>query len=186
MIDTLLRLLPEARKRRARQRLGLGKRYAVLTLHRPSNVDKKDSLTDMISAVGQVAETLPVAFPCHPRTRLALTDHGIEIPKTIRIIDPLGYLDFLNLVAGSSLVLTDSGGLQEETSILGIPCLTLRTTTERPITVSLGTNVVVGTDPNDIIKGFRLALGRPRRPAQIPLWDGKTGPRIADVLLEAS
>ena len=119
----------------------------------------------------------------HPRTAAKLDEFGIDLPDTVRLVEPLGYLDFIGLVEGAQLALTDSGGVQEETSILGVPCVTLRENTERPITCELGTNRLVGTDPDAVRAAVADALIAERKPADIPLWDGKAGVRIAEVLL---
>lgn len=185
MIDALLSLLPSARDRYAAMadRIGLdGDRYAVLTLHRPATVDVPAMLARALEGVGRVATTLPVFFPVHPRTLARMAEAGQELPSGVVPLDPLGYLDFLALMDGASLVLTDSGGMQEETSVLGVPCLTMRPVTERPITVDLGTNRVVGTDPDAVADGARDALARRWDPAAIPLWDGRASERIAAVL----
>jgi UDP-N-acetylglucosamine 2-epimerase (non-hydrolysing) len=183
MIDTLLANLDEARARSAADvaNARLPAEYAVLTLHRPSNVDDPGVLGAVIAAIGEVAGEVPVAFPVHPRTRRQL--ESIGIPAGLRCLEPMPYLDFIGLVDGARLVMTDSGGIQEETSVLGVPCLTLRDTTERPITCELGTNRVIGTDPAAIPPAARAALATEWRPASIPLWDGHAGERIAEVLL---
>jgi UDP-N-acetylglucosamine 2-epimerase (non-hydrolysing) len=168
--------------------------YAVLTLHRPSNVDDPRTLSGLLHGLGDVARALPIVFPVHPRVRASLqeceglswaADHGGEaLPgKGIVCLDPLGYLDFVALVSRARLVLTDSGGIQEETTILGVPCLTLRENTERPVTVSHGTNRIVGTDPSRIVAEALLALEQPPAPrARPPLWDGRAAERIVSVL----
>ena len=134
-----------------REDLGVaGKDYAVLTLHRPSNVDDRAALAGILDALEQISARLPIIFPVHPRTRARLDEFGfadrIKRAGNLRLIEPLGYLDFLRLYSGARLVLTDSGGIQEETTVLSIPCLTLRENTERPITVEMGTNTIVGAD----------------------------------------
>jgi UDP-N-acetylglucosamine 2-epimerase (non-hydrolysing) len=189
MIDSLYNNLERARELRTRQDLGLaGIDYALLTLHRPSNVDLRESFEPILQALEVIASKLPVVFPVHPRTRKTITELGlskrVEAIKGLRTIDPLGYLDFLNLSSGARLVLTDSGGIQEETTALGIPCLTLRENTERPITVEMGTNVVVGTDTDRIISAASAVLnGSAMKPIQQPpLWDGRTSERILDAL----
>src|SRR5712692_5282603 len=155
MIDSLLNHLERARSSTIKEQLGVADSdYAVLTLHRPSNVDEREIFSRILEALEEIAQHLPIIFPAHPRTRktiaeLGLTDR-IQRMNGLRLIEPLGYLDFLRLFSGARVVLTDSGGLQEETTALGIPCLTLRESTERPITVELGTNIVVGTDPQRI------------------------------------
>jgi UDP-N-acetylglucosamine 2-epimerase (non-hydrolysing) len=184
MIDTLHRHLPLARLDRVRDRVPVGDRpYAVLTLHRPSNVDRLETLRDILKAVRFVSSRMPVVFPVHPRTRNRLRefDLGAELDGTI-LTEPLGYIDFLALTSHASLILTDSGGLQEESTALGIPCLTLRENTERPVTVTDGTNRVVGTRAADIVKGFEQAL-ESTAPTRVPeLWDGHAAERIARVV----
>ena len=185
MIDTLLSLLPEARSRHFAviERLGLKTdRYAVLTLHRPATVDFPDRLAQALEGVAAVGRELPVLFPVHPRTLSKMQSTGHSLPDGVMPLDPMGYLDFLALMDGAALVLTDSGGMQEETSVLGVPCLTMRSTTERPITVELGTNRIVGIDPAEIAKWAAEALNRERSPAEIPLWDGDAAVRIAGVM----
>jgi UDP-N-acetylglucosamine 2-epimerase (non-hydrolysing) len=188
MIDSLYKHLERSRQSRIKEQLGLADQsYAVLTLHRPVNVDDAKAFGRIFDALERICEQLPVVFPVHPRTRktIAELDLGERVEKTkrLRLIDPLGYLDFLSLYSGARLVLTDSGGIQEETSVLGIPCLTLRENTERPITVSLGTNTIVGTDPQKIIAAASAALNRTeRQPVSIPLWDGHAAERIVDAL----
>lgn len=185
MIDSLLANLDGARRRGdgLRARLGLtAARHAVMTLHRPANVDDADTLAALLAAVAEVAEEVPIVFPLHPRTRQRLAQFGLLLPEGIMAIEPLGYLDFIGLVDGSCAVLTDSGGIQEETSVLGVPCVTLRTSTERPITITQGTNVLVGTDAGAVVAAGLRAIDQPKRPADIPLWDGAAATRIADVL----
>lgn len=193
MIDSLLQNLERARQSRAKAELGLTDRdYAVLTLHRPSNVDERDVFVRILSALETITQAVPVIFPVHPRTKktiaeLDLSDRVAAI-KNLRLINPLGYLDFLSLYSGARLVLTDSGGIQEETTALGIPCVTLRENTERPITVEMGTNVVVGTDTTRIVAAARAALNgsAKRNTRQPPLWDGHTSERILAALEEVS
>jgi UDP-N-acetylglucosamine 2-epimerase (non-hydrolysing) len=186
MIDTLLTHLPAARAAGAERRaeLGLPERYGIVTLHRPSNVDDADRLRTLLAALGTVAERLPLLMPLHPRTVAALDVHGLTLPDQVTACEALPYLPFVGLVAGSSIVLTDSGGVQEETSVLGVPCLTLRASTERPVTCTRGTNRLIGVDPDAILPAVDEALATPTTPAEIPLWDGRAGERIAEVLLE--
>jgi len=191
MIDSLQKNLSVARALPTREQLGLnGIDYALLTLHRPSNVDMRDSFERILDALEAISVRLPIVFPVHPRTKKTIAELGlserVESMKDLRVIDPLGYLDFLNLSSGARLVLTDSGGIQEETTALGIPCLTLRENTERPITVEMGTNVVVGTDTAKIIAAATGALNGSTKTAhrQPPLWDGNTSERILDALEE--
>ena len=193
MIDSLLGNLERAKQSTACAELGLqDKDYAVITLHRPSNVDEVTSFTRILDALEEVAQRLPVIFPAHPRTRkmieeLGLTDRIRKI-RNLLVIDPAGYRDFLRLLSGARLVLTDSGGIQEETTVLGIPCVTLRENTERPITVEIGTNTIAGTDPAKIVAAAKRALENPSDKSAMripPLWDGRTADRILDALSEA-
>ncbi len=188
MIDSLYKHLERSRQSRIKDQLGLvEKNYAVLTLHRPTNVDVSAVFERILEALKKISEQLPIVFPVHPRTRKTIAELGlnerIEKIKNLRLIDPLGYLDFLSLYSGARLVLTDSGGIQEETTVLGIPCLTLRENTERPITVTMGTNTIVGSDPAKITAAAIIALNeRAKQPASIPLWDGHTAERILAAL----
>ena len=188
MIDTLLANLEAARATRTRERLGLAPSgYVVLTLHRPSNVDDSVTLGRILEALEVVQRDLPIVFPIHPRTRKQLASFGldrrIEGMPGLRLCDPMGYLEFLGLMAGARLVLTDSGGLQEETTALGIPCLTLRESTERPITVTEGTNIIVGTDAGRITaEALRVLAGEGKAGRTPALWDGRASERVAEVL----
>jgi UDP-N-acetylglucosamine 2-epimerase (non-hydrolysing) len=186
MIDSLLTNLHRARQRGAaiRADLELQGAYGVLTLHRPSNVDGATSFQLLIDAIAEIAGDVPLVFPVHPRTAARLADSGISLPVNVLTVEPLRYLDFIGLLDGAQLALTDSGGVQEETSVLGVPCVTLRDNTERPITCELGTNRLVGTNPTAVRAGVEEALATARRPAEIPLWDGKAADRIASVLLD--
>ena len=186
MIDTLLSQLPAARSRSETltRSLGIEEDYALLTLHRPSNVDDWTTLTEITEAIRQISKRVLVVFPMHPRTRGRIADLGIRLPDRVLALDPLGYNDFLALMASARLVLTDSGGIQEETSVLGIPCVTLRESTERPVTCSLGTNTLAGTAAPNIVSASLAAMERSWKPAQIPLWDGKSSERVADVLVK--
>lgn len=181
MIDTLRRHIDRARSLPLPDGLSMGT-FAVLTLHRPSNVDSRERLVAILDAVGVVAEQMPMVFPAHPRTAENL--RAGDVHTNIRICEPLGYLCFLGLVANSRMVLTDSGGIQEETTVLGIPCLTLRPNTERPITCELGTNLVVGSDPKKIRAAALSVLKNGTRPHSVPdKWDGRAAERIVEVLL---
>jgi len=184
MIDTLLAHVDRARERPALEDLGLELRgYAALTLHRPSNVDDADKLAKLFDVLEEIHEELPVVFPVHPRTAAALERQlGGRKPR-LHMLGPLGYLDFLRLMADSRLVLTDSGGIQEETTALGVPCLTLRDNTERPVTVTHGTNRIVGTNPSVIREEVRKILRGDEQKGAVPeFWDGRAAARIADVL----
>jgi UDP-N-acetylglucosamine 2-epimerase (non-hydrolysing) len=184
MIDSLRAALPRARESRIHARLELsGRDYALATLHRPANVDDPDALARLLSALGQVAAQIPVVFPIHPRTRARLPA-GFDA-KDLKLIEPLGYLDFLALTASARLVMTDSGGIQEETTALGVPCLTLRENTERPVTVEVGTNQLVGTDPAKAVAAAREVLAGRGKRGRIPeLWDGHAAERVAEVLVQ--
>ena len=193
MIDSLIKNLERAKRSNIKAQLGLSERaYAVLTLHRPSNVDNKQTFGRILDALESISNSLPIIFPVHPRTRKTIADLGlserVRAMTNLRLIDPLGYLDFLNLYSTARLVLTDSGGIQEETTSLGIPCVTLRENTERPVTVELGTNVIVGTDTQKIIAAATAALNGSagNRVSQVPLWDGHAAERILDVLEEVT
>ncbi len=184
MIDTLLSHRDRARELDTVERLGLTPgEYAVLTLHRPSNVDHADQLARLFDVLGRLNREVPVVFPIHPRTAKAVEENLGGKRPDVKIIDPLGYLDFLRLLTDAQMVLTDSGGIQEETTALGVPCLTLRDSTERPVTVTEGTNEIVGTDPAAIEAAIRkLRSGPPREGRQPALWDGRAAMRIADIL----
>jgi len=188
MIDTLARELPRARRTGILEKLGLAARqYSVLTLHRPSNVDDAAVLERLLAALAPLAGERPMVFPVHPRTRKQLAELELAIPPGLRLVDPLGYLDFLGLTDAAALVLTDSGGIQEETTVLGVPCLTLRENTERPITVEQGTNSLVGLSAELIVAEGQKALRGQGKTGRVPdLWDGHAAERIADVLLRGS
>jgi len=181
MIDTLMAHLPRARALDLPGRLGVQPgAYVVATMHRPSNVDDPAVLRGLLEAMAAIARHLPVVFPVHPRTRQRIQALGLALGEGVVPSEPLGYLEFLSLTSRARLVLTDSGGLQEESTALGIPCLTLRHNTERPITVTEGTNVLVGTDAAVIVREAERALDRrPGAPARVPdLWDGHAAERI--------
>jgi UDP-N-acetylglucosamine 2-epimerase (non-hydrolysing) len=183
MIDSLVKMLPKARLRRAAERLGLRRgAYTLVTLHRPSNVDVPETLAEIVSALGELVRSRPVLFPVHPRTQARIAELGLQ-SGNVRMIEPLGYLDFLCLMDSAGLVLTDSGGIQEETTYLGIPCLTLRKTTERPVTVEQGTNRLVASEREAILRAVEEAgqseVGCVSRPA---LWDGRAAERIVEVM----
>ncbi len=189
MIDSLYRNLDRARSSPILERLGLeSDPFCLVTLHRPSNVDCKETLSGIIGALTTIRRELPVVFPVHPRTRAKLEEFslaGPDEPHGLVLLEPVTYLDFLRLYSNSRLVLTDSGGVQEETTALGIPCLTLRENTERPITVTQGTNKVIGSNPASIEREALSALNGEQVVPRIPeLWDGKTAVRIVDAMLD--
>jgi len=179
MIDTLYSNLALARRLAAWREYDLARgRYVLVTLHRPALVDSVELLERTISALARVARILPVVFPMHPRTRARINEAGIEVPRRVHITQPLSYTTFLSLEVGAAAVVTDSGGVQEETTALGVPCFTLRDNTERPVTVSHGTNVVLGLDPDRLIEVPQRLRG-PRVALRPPLWDGAAGKRAA-------
>ena len=193
MVDSLLANKEKAKKSKILEKLALTPPtpYALLTLHRPSNVDNKESLTKIAKALNEIASRIPILFPAHPRTQKMIKKFGLEsLFEKVKIIKPIGYLDFLNLQMNARFVLTDSGGIQEETTVLGIPCLTLRNTTERPITLAQGTNVLVGNDTEKIIKEAKRVLKSSNLQSSnlhnqcIKFWDGKTAERILEIILK--
>jgi UDP-N-acetylglucosamine 2-epimerase (non-hydrolysing) len=189
MIDALQAALPRALESSVLRRLELRPEgYALLTLHRPHNVDGAQGISRVLDAIAEIQRTTPVLFPVHPRTRASLEATGLEARLAampgVRMTGPLGYLDFLCIQANARVVLTDSGGVQEETSVLGVPCVTLRDQTERPVTISHGTNQLSGTAPDRVLAAFREAMERRRKPATIEGWDGQAGPRVARALEE--
>ena len=205
MIDSLLSCRQLAQRATIRERVGLtrqhnGDDYVLVTMHRPSNVDVETKLEPILRALAEMSWQLPVIFPAHPRTRARIAEFGLERyvdpngtngcpavirPGRISLLEPVGYLDFLQLMADARLVLTDSGGIQEETTCLGVPCLTLRENTERPVTLTAGTNTLVGTDAGRILECARKAIGNGRCVASLPpLWDGHTAERIVQILVE--
>lgn len=189
MIDSLLNNLDVAKNLDVLTKYGISKDYVLVTLHRPSNVDNESVFSDIISALEELSGNVEFVFPMHPRTKKMAEKfqlYGrIESISGMKITEPAGYLEFISLMSKSKLVLTDSGGLQEETTALGIPCLTIRENTERPVTITQGTNQLVGTDRERIVQSGKEALQGQGKAGQIPkFWDGKTSARIVDVLLE--
>jgi len=181
MIDTLLYYIKKDSLSGADEA-----QYAVVTLHRPSNVDDKDTFERISSALNKIARSIPIIFPVHPRTRGQIKRFGFEkyYNGNIKLLDPLGYLDFIKLYSKAKMVLTDSGGIQEETTVLDIPCLTIRENTERPITIKQGTNILVGTDENRIVKEAKKILrGERKRRKTIKYWDGKAADRIVKIVV---
>ncbi|MUH44010.1 MAG: UDP-N-acetylglucosamine 2-epimerase (non-hydrolyzing) [Actinobacteria bacterium] len=182
MIDTLLAHLDSFDVDKARAAYLLNGPYVVATLHRPANVDSMESARELVEVLHQIADRLDVVFPLHPRGRATLEAAGLLDHQRVHVVDPLGYTEFISLVRGSSAVVTDSGGVQEETTVLGVPCLTLRPNTERPVTITNGTNQLVTTQ--SVIGALDAVLAAPQtgEHAVPELWDGKAGPRIADVI----
>jgi UDP-N-acetylglucosamine 2-epimerase (non-hydrolysing) len=181
MIDSLVRLLPAAE---ALPKNGYPDRYALVTLHRPSNVDENESLKNILQSLQEISRKLDVIFPVHPRTRQRIAEFG-HSAEHLHLLDPLPYVEFLALQTRASVVITDSGGIQEETTYLGVPCLTMRNNTERPITVEMGTNVIVGQDKGKLQSELmKIVDGKAKRGSIPPLWDGHAGERIAHVLRE--
>jgi UDP-N-acetylglucosamine 2-epimerase (non-hydrolysing) len=187
MIDSLFAFKERAQSLPTLGQMGLASRkYAVCTMHRPSNVDDPETLSDLLGALEEISRAVPVIFPVHPRTRkiLAAADGPRRLADhpQLRLIDPMGYLEFLSLTSQAALILTDSGGLQEEATALDVPCLTLRKNTERPVTVTVGTNVIVGTDPARIVAEATKALGGNGKKGRLPeRWDGRAAGRIAEI-----
>jgi len=190
MIDTLLKNKARAATSNVLSKLNLdGNDFAVLTLHRPVNVDDLVIFSRILDALEVIQRDMPIIFPVHPRTKKNLVfsclGERMETQSNLRLIDALGYLDFLKLMSSARVVLTDSGGIQEETTVLGIPCLTLRENTERPITAEIGTNQVVGTERTKIIEGYNRAMNGQLQNFKIPpLWDGHAAERIVKILLQ--
>jgi len=183
MIDSLQGNLARALESDIAKRLGIGDaRFGLVTMHRPANVDDTSQLAEIASALAVIAQDLKLYWPLHPRTRGRLTEAGIAPSPRIHTIEPLGYLDFLWMQAHAAVVLTDSGGVQEESTVLQVPCLTLRENTERPVTISCGTNRLAGTSKESILAAWRDMLEHPRPGTVPPLWDGRAGERCLDVL----
>jgi UDP-N-acetylglucosamine 2-epimerase (non-hydrolysing) len=184
MVDTLLEHVEAAVERAPWTAFHLAPHgYSLLTLHRPANVDDDVTLRSLMDLMGEVSQRLPVVFPVHPRTRERLRQTHVELPETVKLVEPLPYVSFLGLMARARYVLTDSGGIQEETTTLAVPCLTLRKNTERPVTTTSGTNRLVGGDPQAIRAAIEdVLMGRWPHGSRPPLWDGHAAQRIADVL----
>ena len=185
MVDTLLKNLDKALGRSPWEAFGFKPQgYALLTLHRPANVDDKAQLTSLLAVIGEMAQGIPVIFPVHPRTREQIEKWDLAVAPSMILTEPLPYLSFLGLMAKARLILTDSGGIQEETTILQVPCLTLRHNTERPVTISMGTNRLVGDNPRDIKAAMAeiLERGGPSRGISPPLWDGQASVRLVDII----
>jgi UDP-N-acetylglucosamine 2-epimerase (non-hydrolysing) len=191
MIDSLLAFKDKADASTVLEQLGFRTRaggisdYALLTLHRPANVDNLDAFLRIMAGISEVAIDCPIVFPVHPRTRGRIKEFGLDpsFGPNIILMDPVGYLDFLCLMKHATLVVTDSGGVQEETTCLGIPCVTVRENTERPVTVERGTNIIAGTEPERIKDAIRHQTGVPRGGGAPPKWDGHAAARIVDELI---
>ena len=188
MIDSLVRFMDRIRDRPIPGEFMplLNRGFILMTLHRPSNVDDRDNLVKILDALDRLQDLMPVVFPAHPRTRKNIESFGlkdrISRMKGLFILDPVGYIDFLQLLTRARLVLTDSGGIQEETTFLGIPCLTLRENTERPVTLTLGTNRLVPLDAESIVENARLSMNGSKKGLIPPLWDGRAAERIVTIL----
>jgi UDP-N-acetylglucosamine 2-epimerase (non-hydrolysing) len=189
MVDSLLRFKAVADELRAWEKFGLpANNYGLVTLHRPSNVDEPKALAGLVDALVRIQSEAPLFFPVHPRSREKLAQAGLLAKLEgvgVQVAEPIGYLEFLSLMTQSRFVLTDSGGIQEETTVLGIPCLTARENTERPITIEVGSNRLVGNSAQGILAGFREMLNGSVQPRQPDLWDGKTAERIEEVLAKS-
>jgi UDP-N-acetylglucosamine 2-epimerase (non-hydrolysing) len=183
MIDTLLANIDHFDPDAARRAHGLPDEYVVATLHRPANVDRPEDAQALVKAMHAVADQVDVLIPLHPRGRARLSEAGLDRHPRVRIIDPIGYVDFISAVRGAAVVVTDSGGIQEEATILGVPCLTLRPNTERPVTITHGTNRLVTRESLADRVSAALAAGRPTTWPVPPLWDGQAGQRIAEVVV---
>jgi UDP-N-acetylglucosamine 2-epimerase (non-hydrolysing) len=187
MIDSLLKHVEQADNQKILESLGVvARNYGVVTLHRPSNVDYKENLTAILEALSEISGQIPLVFPVHPRTRKRIAEFGLNhlLGPGLIMSQPLGYLDFLKLNKEARLVLTDSGGIQEETTVLGVPCITLRDNTERPATITFGTNILVGADKIRILEAAASVLNDKGQKKRIPpLWDGQAARRIVDTLL---
>lgn len=179
MIDSLAANLKQALESDVLQRLGIRQdhRFGLVTLHRPANVDDAKQLAEITSALAVISDDLPLYWPMHPRTRSRLEASGMNLPGRIRVIEPLGYFDFLCMQKNSAVILTDSGGIQEESTVLGVPCLTLRENTERPVTIESGTNRLAGTSRRGILDAWRETRDHPKSGKTPPFWDGRAGER---------
>jgi UDP-N-acetylglucosamine 2-epimerase (non-hydrolysing) len=187
MIDSLVAFQDHFATSTIKDQLNLDRPYALMTFHRPSNVDENDNLKNLVLALEKVSDTLDCVFPIHPRTRTKLDNFGflnrLQLNPRFHILDPIGYIDFMRLQKDASVILTDSGGLQEESTFFGVPCLTVRDNTERPVTITHGTNKLIGTEyakiPNEVQQAISIPEERSTRPE---LWDGKAAKRIAEIL----
>jgi len=190
MIDTLQQHLGRADTSTIKQQLNVPENYGLITLHRPSNVDRKETLLPLVDCMHRISERCHLVFPVHPRTENSLRTLGLwqelEDNKAMTLAEPLGYIDFLKLVKDASIVITDSGGIQEETTVLGVPCVTLRENTERPVTVTVGTNYLIGTNPGKIMETVNMILDGQGKQGSIPqYWDGHAGDRIVEIIVSS-
>ncbi len=186
MIDSLQTHLKQALQSDIKNRLGIaeGERFGLVTLHRPANVDDMQQLSEIVSALAVISEDLPLYWPMHPRTRSRIENNALRLPAAIKVIEPLGYFDFLSMQKNAFVILTDSGGIQEESTVLGVPCLTLRDNTERPVTIESGTNRLAGTRKNTILAAWERTKHSPKSGNTPPLWDGKAGDRCVAAIKE--
>lgn len=186
MIDSLQANLKQALESDVLERLGIPQhsRFGLVTLHRPANVDAPGQLAEIVSALTIISQDLPLYWPMHPRTRSRIDAGEISLPATIRVIEPLGYFDFLCMQKNSAVILTDSGGIQEESTVLGVPCLTLRENTERPVTIDAGTNRLAGTSKRGILEAWRETRDFPKTGKTPPMWDGRAGERCLAAIKE--
>ena len=197
MIDSLLAFEPRADASTILDTIGLrGRQYALLTMHRASNVDDRETFLQILDGLKELTDKLPVVFPVHPRTRQRIADFGLQfatngagadasVGNGIILTDPLGYIDFVHTMKNAAIVVTDSGGIQEETTCLGVPCVTIRENTERPVTIEMGTNVLAGTSTEGICDAIHAQLARPAGKVMPPHWDGQAAGRIVEVLVAA-
>ncbi len=190
MIDSLVYFMQKADKSNILHQLRLnGQPYALITLHRPSNVDVRENFVNLLDAFAEIEKELSIVFPIHPRSRKMMHQFGLDKKaskmKNLKLLDPIGYLDFMQLMRRAKLVLTDSGGIQEETTYLGIPCLTMRENTERPVTIEIGTNILIGSDTERVVTEAKKILRGDVKNGRIPeLWDGRAAERIVNILVE--
>ncbi len=187
MIDSLVKFISKAKILEYWNRLGLNrKEYLLATIHRPSNVDSKNDLCNVVKTLNTISKQLPIVFPIHPRTRKKIDEFSLNLNKTITLLEPLSYIPFLSLMSASKIILTDSGGIQEEATFLGVPCITMRENTERPITAEIGTNILAGIEYDNIITIFNKIIKKYNFDYKIPpLWDGVAGKRIVNVIKDS-
>jgi UDP-N-acetylglucosamine 2-epimerase (non-hydrolysing) len=178
MVDSLQLHLETALRSKVKDRLAISReRFGLVTLHRPANVDDRERFAGIVAALGEISRELPLYWPVHPRTRVRLQDSDITLTPEIKLLEPLGYFDFLNMQATSAAIFTDSGGIQEESTVLGVKCFTIRENTERPATIDCGTNRLAGTTRESILRTWRESIGTERNCSIPPLWDGQAGSR---------